>query len=230
MCGLVGFIDTRGERKPDHELLRRMTDLLIHRGPDSAGYFMEDHLALGFRRLSIIDLEGGNQPLFNEDGSIVLVCNGEIFNYLELRKMLVQKGHSFRTRTDVEVLLHLYEEHGIDFLNKINGQFAFVIYDRNERKLFLARDHFGINPLYYAIVNGVFIFASEIKAILEHPQVEREVDLTGLDQTLSFPGLISPRTMFKGIQSLKSGHYIVVQNEQVSVREYWDLDYPPVGA
>ena len=230
MCGLVGFIDTRGERKPDHELLRRMTDLLVHRGPDSAGYFIEDHLALGFRRLSIIDLEGGNQPLFNEDGSIVLLCNGEIFNYLELRKMLVQKGHSFRTRSDVEVLLHLYEEHGIDFLNKINGQFAFVIYDRNERKLFLARDHFGINPLYYAIVNGVFIFASEIKAILEHPQVEREVDLTGLDQTLSFPGLISPRTMFKGIQSLKSGHYIVVQNGQVSVKEYWDLDYPPVGA
>ena len=155
MCGLVGFIDTRGERKPDHELLRRMTGLLVHRGPDSDGYFIEDHLALGFRRLSIIDLEGGNQPLFNEDGSIVLLCNGEIFNYLELRKMLVQKGHSFRTRSDVEVLLHLYEEHGIDFLNKINGQFAFVIYDRNERKLFLARDHFGINPLYYAIVNGV---------------------------------------------------------------------------
>ena len=230
MCGLIGFIDTCGEREPDQELLVRMTDMLVHRGPDSSGYFIEDHLALGFRRLSIIDLEGGNQPLFNEDGSMVLLCNGEIFNYLELRKMLVQKGHTFRTRSDVEVLLHLYEEHGIDFLNKINGQFAFVIYDRNERKLFLARDHFGINPLYYTTVNGIFIFASEIKAILEHPQVEREVDLTGLDQTLSFPGLISPRTMFKGIQSLKSGHYIVVQNGQVSVKEYWDLDYPPVGA
>jgi len=128
------------------------------------------------------------------------------------------------------VLLHLYEEHGIDFLNKINGQFAFVIYDRKQRRLFLARDHFGINPLYYTIVNGLFIFASEIKAILEHPQVPREVDLTGLDQTLSFPGLVSPRTMFKGVQSLKSGHYMVVENGKVSVTEYWDLDYPPLGA
>jgi asparagine synthase (glutamine-hydrolysing) len=220
----------RSERTPDQELLVRMTDKLVHRGPDSAGYFIEDHLALGFRRLSIIDLEGGNQPIYNEDGSVVLMCNGEIFNYLELKKVLIQKGHSFRTNSDVEVLLHLYEEHGLDFLNKINGQFAFVIYDRKHRRLLLARDHFGINPLYYSIINGLFIFASEIKAILEHPQAPREVDLTGLDQTLSFPGLVSPRTMFKGIQSLKSGHYIVVENEEVSVREYWDLDYPPLGA
>src|SRR5215216_116437 len=230
MCGLAGFIDMRGERKSDRQLLARMTDKLVHRGPDSAGYFSDHHVGLGFRRLSIIDLESGDQPLYNEDGSIVLMCNGEIFNYPELKKVLVQKGHSFRTKSDVEVLLHLYEEHGIDFLDKINGQFAFVIYDRNNRRLFLARDHFGINPLYYTIVNGLFIFASEIKAILEHPQVPREVDLTGLDQTLSFPGLVSPRTMFKGIQSLKSGHYIVVENGEVSVREYWDLDYPPLGA
>lgn len=229
MCGLTGFIDTRGERKPDRELLAQMTDTLVHRGPDSAGYFIEDNVALGFRRLSIIDLEGGDQPLFNEDGSIVLLCNGEIFNYPELKKLLIQKGHSFKTRCDVEVLLHLYEEYGLDFLNKLNGQFAFVIYDRNKRRLFLARDQFGINPLYYTNVNGLFIFASEIKAILQHPQVKREVDLTGLDQTLSFPGLVSPRTMFKGIQSLQSGHYIIVENEQVSVREYWDLNYPPLG-
>jgi len=230
MCGLVGFTDMRCERKPDRELLGRMTDKLVHRGPDSAGYFVDHCVALGFRRLSIIDLESGDQPIYNEDDSVVLLCNGEIFNYLELKKVLIQKGHSFRTNSDVEVLLHLYEEHGIDFLNKINGQFAFVIYDRKRRRLFLARDHFGINPLYYTIVNGLFIFASEIKAILEHPQVPREVDLTGLDQTLSFPGLVSPRTMFKGIQSLKSGHYMVVENGKVSVTEYWDLDYPPLGA
>src|SRR5689334_14855096 len=229
MCGLAGFIDMRGERKPDRELLVRMTDKLVHRGPDSAGYFVDHCVALGFRRLSIIDLESGDQPIHNEDGTVVLLCNGEIFNHVELRKTLVQKGHQFRTHSDVEVLLHLYEEHGVDFLDKINGQFAFVIYDRKNRRLFLARDHFGINPLYYTIVNGLFIFASEIKAILEHPQVAREVDLTGLDQTLSFPGLVSPRTMFKGIQSLPSGHYILVENGQVSVREYWDLDYPPLG-
>ena len=230
MCGLVGFTDTRYEHKPDRQLLVRMTDKLVHRGPDSAGYFVDHSVALGFRRLSIIDLESGDQPIYNEDGSVVLMCNGEIFNYLELKKALIQKGHSFRTKSDVEVLLHLYEEHGIDFLNKINGQFAFVIYDRKNRRLFLARDQFGINPLYYTIVNGLFIFASEIKAILEHPQVPREVDLTGLDQTLSFPGLVSPRTMFKGIESLKSGHYIVVENGEIAVREYWDLDYPPLSA
>lgn len=230
MCGLVGFLDTRYERKPDRELLVRMTDKLVHRGPDSAGYFVDHFVALGFRRLSIIDLESGNQPIYNEDGSVVLMCNGEIFNYLELKKVLIQKGHSFRTKSDVEVLLHLYEEDGIDFLNKINGQFAFVIYDRKNRRAFLARDHFGINPLYYTVVNGLFIFASEIKAILEHPQVSHEVDLTGLDQTLSFPGLVSPRTMFKGIQSLKSGHYIIIENEKIALREYWDLDYPPLSA
>jgi asparagine synthase (glutamine-hydrolysing) len=230
MCGLVGFIDTRGESKPDRELLVRMTDKLVHRGPDSAGYFIDHSVALGFRRLSIIDLESGDQPIYNEDGSVVLMCNGEIFNYLELKKVLLQKGHSFRTKSDVEVLLHLYEEHGIDFLNNINGQFAFVIYDRKNRRGFLARDHFGINPLYYTIVNGWFIFASEIKAILAHPQVRREVDLTGLDQTLSFPGLVSPRTMFKGIQSLKSGNYIIVENGEIAIREYWDLDYPPLSA
>ena len=220
----------RGEHKPDRELLVRMTDKLVHRGPDSAGYFVDHSVALGFRRLSIIDLESGDQPIYNEDGTVVLLCNGEIFNYVELKKGLIGKGHRFRTRSDVEVLLHLYEEHGVDFLDKINGQFAFVIYDRKNRRLFLARDHFGINPLYYTMVNGSFIFASEIKAILEHPQAPREVDLTGLDQILSFPGLVSPRTMFKGIHSLKSGHYILVENGAVSVREYWDLDYPPLGA
>jgi len=230
MCGLVGFVDTRDERKPDKELLTRMTDKLVHRGPDSAGYFVDHSVALGFRRLSIIDLESGDQPIYNEDGSLVLMCNGEIFNYLELRKVLIKKGHSFRTKSDVEVLLHLYEEHGVDFLDKINGQFAFVIYDLKNRRLLLARDHFGINPLYYTTANGLFIFSSEIKAILEHPQAPREVDLTGLDQTLSFPGLVSPRTMFKGIQSLKSGNYIIVENGNIAVREYWDLDYPPLSA
>src|SRR6185436_15257491 len=154
---------------------------------------------------------------------------GEIFNYLELKKVLIQKGHQFRTRSDVEVLLHLYEEHGMDFLDKINGQFAFVIYDRKNRRLFLARDHFGINPLYYTIVAGVLIFASEIKAILKHPLVQRSVDLTGLDQIISFPGLVSPRTICKDIESLKSGHYMTVKNGQVTVAEYWDLDYPKVG-
>ena len=229
MCGFVGYVNLRHERPAERELLGRMSRKLIHRGPDSDGFFADGSVGLGFRRLSIIDLAGGSQPIFSEDNSVVLMCNGEIYNYRELRRELKQKGHVFRTNTDVEALLHLYEEEGTGFLNKVNGQFAFVIYDRKDRSLFLARDHFGVNPLYYTISDGTLIFASEIKSILEHPLVTREVDLTGLDQILSFPGVVSPRTMFKGIESLKSGHYISVKNGNVSVREYWDLDYPKTG-
>jgi asparagine synthase (glutamine-hydrolysing) len=229
MCGFTGFADTRRERQANQAVLSRMTSSLVHRGPDSDGYLLEETIGLGFRRLSIIDLEGGDQPLYNEDKTVALLCNGEIYNYRELRKELTQKGHSFRSDCDVEVLLHLYEEEGTGFLNRLNGQFAFVIYDRKKQLLFLARDHFGINPLFYTLADGVFIFGSEIKAILEHPLVEREVDLTGLDQILSFPGLVSPRTMFKNIKSLKSGHYLTVADGNLKVSEYWDLDYPLKG-
>jgi asparagine synthase (glutamine-hydrolysing) len=226
MCGLVGSIDLHNERRVEKEVLVKMADAITHRGPDASGYFTEENVGFGFRRLCIIDLEGGHQPMSNEDGSVVLVCNGEIYNYRELRAQLKQKGHIFKTDCDVEVLLHLYEEYGTGFLNRLNGQFAFAIYDRKARKLFLARDHFGINPLYFTIADGVFIFASEIKAILEHPLVRREVDLTGLDQVFTFPGLVSPRTVFKYIQSAKSGHYMTVKGSQVNTVEYWDLDYP----
>src|SRR5215213_3361825 len=227
MCGFAGYLDMRKERQIDRGLLEKMTDKLVHRGPDSAGYFIADNVGLGFRRLSIIDLEGGDQPLFNEDESVVVVCNGEIYNYRELRSTLIKKGHTFRTGSDIEVLAHLYEEDGVDFINKLNGQFAFALLDRKQRKLLLARDHFGINPLYYTIVDDVLIFASEIKAILVHPMVKREVDLTGLDQIFSFPGIVSPRTMFKNISSLKSGGFLLA-NSHANVGEYWDLDYPRI--
>ena len=229
MCGIAGYVDLRNEGRVDKAILVRMTDRLIHRGPDSAGYFADENVGLGIRRLSIIDLTNGDQPIFNEDSSIALVCNGEIFNYRELRESLIKNGHVFRTQTDVEALVHLYEQKGGELVNDLNGQFAFAIYDRKERKLFLARDQFGINPLFFAMVDGFFIFASEIKAILEHPSVSREVDLTGLDQVIVFPGLVSPRTMFKGVESLNSGHRITVKNGDVSVTEYWDLDYPMEG-
>lgn len=206
-----------------------MTDSLVHRGPDDSGYFIGQDIGLGFRRLSIIDLEGGQQPLYTEDRSIVSVCNGEIFNHRELRERLVKRGHAFSTHTDVEVMGHLYEEEGEDFLNSLNGQFAFALYDGKKRELLLARDQFGINPLYYIVTDGVLVFASEIKAILAHPLVRREVDLTGLDQILSFPGLVSPRTMFKGIWSLKGGQYLKVKGGEVSLHQYWDLDYPKEG-
>ena len=228
MCGIAGFISIDDKRPADRNIVMRMADTLTHRGPDSAGYFVDGHAALGFRRLSIIDLETGTQPIYNEDGSIVVICNGEIFNYRELRRTLERQGHSFRTKSDVEVLVHLYEEKGVDFLNDLNGQFAFAIYDRKNQTMFLARDQLGINPLYYTIVKGALVFASEIKAILAHPLVPREVDLTGLDQILSFPGLVSPRTMFKGVQSLKTGHYVVVDTKGVRVKEYWDLNYPEI--
>src|SRR5690349_9977023 len=177
MSGIAGFIDLKEPRPVDERVLARMTNTLVHRGPDADGYFTEPGIGLGFRRLAIIDPAGGDQPLFNEDGSIVSICNGEIFNYRELRDGLMKRNHTFKTNCDVEVLPHLYEESGAEFLNRLNGQFAFAIYDRRRRELLLARDHFGINPLFYTVVDGVLIFASEIKAILKHPLVRPEVNL-----------------------------------------------------
>ncbi|HKR11860.1 MAG TPA: asparagine synthase (glutamine-hydrolyzing) [Pyrinomonadaceae bacterium] len=229
MCGIVGYVDLRGEGRVEEGIVRRMAEALIHRGPDSHGYYVDENAALGTRRLKIIDLETGDQPVFNEDRSLVLSCNGEIFNFRELRSGLEKKGHTFRSRTDVEVLVHLYEDEGVDFLNKLNAQFAFAIYDRDKRTLFLARDQFGICPLFHTTVDGFLIFASEIKAILAHPLVRREVNLTGLDQVLSLPGAISPQTVFRNIHSLPSGHYLTVANGDVAIREYWDLDYPLAG-
>jgi asparagine synthase (glutamine-hydrolysing) len=228
VCGICGYFDISKKRSADKNVLVTMTNTITYRGPDSAGYFIKENVGLGFRRLSLIDLEGGHQPLYNEEESIVLVCNGEIFNYLELKEILVKKGHRFRTNTDVEVLIHLYEEYGVEFLNKLNGQFAFVLYDSQMQKLILARDPMGICPLFYTIVDNVLVFGSEIKAILAHPLVTREVDLTGLDQILTFPGLVSPRTMFKNIKSLNSGHYILVRDNNLQIKEYWDLDYPTI--
>lgn len=229
MCGIVGYVDLKRAGRVEERILDQMANALIHRGPDSRGYFVEPNAGIGTRRLRIIDLETGDQPLFNEDRSLALSCNGEIFNYRELRSELEKKGHSFRTKTDVEVLVHLYEDHGVGFLNKLNAQFAFAIYDRKDGALFLARDQFGICPLFYTVADGFFIFASEIKAILQHASVPRAVNLTGLDQVLSLPGAISPQTLFRDIHSLPSGHYLVVRNNDVSVREYWDLDYPQLS-
>jgi len=229
MCGFAGYVDLTHERQAEKEILARMASTIVHRGPDSDGYQVEGSLGLAFRRLSIIDLTGGAQPIHNEDRSVVMVCNGEIFNYRELRSLLEHKGHIFRTKTDVEVLVHLYEEEGPKMLSKLNGQFAFALYDLRRKELFLARDHFGILPLYYTVVDNVLIFASEIKAILRHPLASRSIDLTGLDQILSFPGLVSPRTIFKEIRSLKSGHYMLAGIGGLKIVEYWELDYPRIG-
>lgn len=226
MCGITGALDLRGGDRVDPGVVAEMTASLVHRGPDSSGLFLEPGIGLGVRRLKIIDLATGDQPIRNEDGSLVLVCNGEIFNYKELRRGLVERGHTFRTNSDVEVLLHLYEEHGEDLVLHLNGQFSCALWDLRRRRLFLARDHFGVTPLYYTVTDGLFLFGSEVKAILAHPAVERRVDLIGLDQVLSLPGLVSPRTAFHGISSLPAGHSLVVADGTPRVRRYWDLDYP----
>jgi asparagine synthase (glutamine-hydrolysing) len=229
MCGIAGALDLRGRPLADPGVVSAMIRSLVHRGPDSSGLYLRPDVGLGVRRLKIIDLVSGDQPILNEDESVVLVCNGEIFNYKELRRSLIQRGHSFRTQTDVEVLVHLYEEHGEDLVRHLNGQFAFALWDVRRRRLFLARDHFGVVPLYYTVANGVFLFGSEIKAILAHPEVERRVDLTGLDQVLSLPGLVSPRTLFRDIASLPGGHALRVAGGELKLYKYWDLDSPEAG-
>ncbi|MFH0728008.1 MAG: asparagine synthase (glutamine-hydrolyzing) [Pseudomonadota bacterium] len=233
MCGIAGIVDLKGRPGVQKEVLQAMADTLIHRGPDDSGFHVEETWGLAFRRLSIIDLTTGNQPHYNEDRTLVSVCNGEIYNYRELKEALVAKGHRFRTNCDVEILVHLHEEYGAagisTGLNRLNGQFSLAIYDIKDQSLLLARDPVGITPLFFTEVDGSFIFASEIKAILKHPSVRRAVDPAGLDQVFTFPGIVSPTTMFSGIQSLKPGHYILVRNGKVEIREYWDLVYPGEG-
>jgi asparagine synthase (glutamine-hydrolysing) len=228
MCGICGYIKLNGpvgyEDKP---IIDMMNKKLVHRGPDAQDSILFDNVAFGFSRLSIIGLGNGMQPIYNESRSLVLMCNGEIFNYIELKKELLSRGHAFATESDVEVIVHLYEEYGFEFLNKLNGQFSFVLYDMEKRQLFCARDQLGINPFFYTKVNGLFVFGSEIKAILEHPLVPKEVDLVGLDQVFTFAGLISPKTMFKHISSLENGHYLIVDaSGRIEKAEYWDLIYP----
>ncbi|WP_343672293.1 asparagine synthase (glutamine-hydrolyzing) [Chitinophaga sp.] len=225
MCGIVGIFDKTRQRLVNRQYLEKMTSCLLHRGPDDEGYVIHNSTGLGFRRLSIIDLSGGRQPMYNEDGTLALVCNGEIYNYKELRREMIQKGHRFASDCDVEVILHLYEEEGTGFIKRLNGQFAFAIFDMKKDCLITARDQVGIAPLFYTTVNDYFLFSSEIKALLQYPGIRKEVNLTCLDQILSFPGYVSPATMFKDIHSLKPGHYLYVDRHGMSCHEYWDIKF-----
>lgn len=229
MCGIAGIFDLKGDASIDQELLEKMTEPLYHRGPDDAGYHVSDGVGLGFRRLSIIDLEGGNQPFYSHGRDVVSVCNGELYNFRDFRIALANKGVRFVSSCDVEILPHLYEHYGTDFIHDLNGQFAFAIFDKRERSLILARDHAGIAPLFYTRVGDQVIFASEIKAILQHPAVQRRVNLRGLDQILCFPGMVSPTTMFDGIKALKPGHYLKVNAHEMHEVCYWDITYPREG-
>ncbi|MEO1049771.1 MAG: asparagine synthase (glutamine-hydrolyzing) [Bacteroidota bacterium] len=229
MCGITGVYNLEHKQPVQEELLGRMAEAIHHRGPDETAIHVGTNFGIGFKRLSIIDVKHGHQPYFYDDGNLVMVCNGEIYNYKELRNELMQKGHVFKTNCDVEVILPLYKEYGTAFIKSLNGQFAFAIFDKKDQKVILARDHFGICPLFYTQTDGRFIFGSEVKSILEHPLVKRKVNLTGLDQVLSFPGLVSPETMFEGICSLKPGHFIKIDAGEISIQEYWDLDYPEIS-
>lgn len=231
MCGIVGIFDKKLKYPFNQKLLTEMAETLVHRGPDDDGYYIDKNngVGFGFRRLSIIDLNGGQQPIFNEDKTKILVCNGEIYNYRELKLDLEKRGHKFRSCCDIEVIVHLYEEYGMEFLNMLNGQYAFAIYDTNKNTIILARDHVGIAPLFYTYQNDILVFGSEIKAILKYPLIKKKVNLTGLDQIFSFPGMVSPTTMFEKINSLKPGHYLSVSNKGLKIKEYWDLNYPING-
>lgn len=235
MCGICGVANPRSKRRPDEATLERMCRSIAHRGPDDEGIFIAEGIGLGSRRLAIIDLEGGHQPIPNEDGSIRVVFNGEIYNYRELRALLEKLGHRFATRSDTETLVHAYEEFGDECARYLNGIFAFAIWDENRRRLLLGRDRFGIKPLYYTLVNEGLVFASELKALLEHPEVERRIDIVALSEYLSFEYVPTPRTILKDIHRLEPGHVLRFDATGPSKSRYWDLSLakserrPPVN-
>lgn len=224
MCGIAGIVNPPGV-SADPALLRLMIEKIRHRGPDDCGVYLEQRVGLAHTRLSIIDPASGQQPMHNEDRSLWIVFNGEIFNYVELREKLARKGHRFATQSDTEVILHLYEDKGEDCVHDFNGQWAFAIWDATEQKLFLSRDRMGVRPLFYSTVDGAFLFASEVKSIFAHPRVPRKIDLVGLDQIFTFWVNLPPRTVFDGISELPPGHSLTIQNGAVKLRPYWRLDY-----
>lgn len=226
MCGICGIVNLSNKKMPEGAIIDKMLAAIRHRGPDGSDKMVCESAALGFNRLSFLDLKGGMQPLQNEDKSVTMICNGEIFNYKELRADLQSKGHYFKTETDVEVILHLYEEEGFDFPKKLNGQFAIALLDTKKGITVLVRDQIGICPLFYTEHDGRLLFASEIKAILEYPQVPRKLNLEAVDQLMNFPGIVSPITFFKGINALRAGHMLVISGEEIKDLEYWDLVYP----
>jgi len=224
MCGIAGGANLTQDRPVDGPLLTAMLSTLRHRGPDDEGQFIETHVALGARRLSIIDVQGGHQPIGNEDGSVWVALNGEIFNFPELRAQLTDRGHHFATQSDTEVIVHGYEEWGASVVERLNGQFAFALWDKRNERLLLARDRVGIKPLYYSEHSGTLAFGSELKALLCCPWIPRSLDLDALDQYLTYEHIPVPRTIFEDIKKLAPGHTITFDRQGVQLRQYWDFD------
>lgn len=223
MCGFVGFTNTKDN---SNRIIEDMMDKIRHRGPDSGGKYTDEDIALGFRRLSIIDItESGDQPIYNEDRSKVLLFNGEIYNFQSIREELVAKGHIFTTKTDSEILLHGYEEYGEKLLDKLRGMFAFVIWDTKTKELFGARDFFGIKPLYYAVMGDTFMFGSEIKAFLAHPDFKKELNETALENYLTFQYSPTNETFFKNVYKLPAAHCFKYKNGKLDVKRYWDISF-----
>ncbi len=218
MCGICGFVNI-----DDFSLLKKMCDLIISRGPDSYGYYFDKNIGLGNRRLKIIDLNTGDQPIYNEDKSIIIVYNGEIYNYMSLKEELEKKGHKFYTTTDTEVIVHLYEEYKEKSLTYLIGMFAFAIWDKNERKLFIARDSLGIKPLYYYFKNDKLIFASELKSILACNFVLKDIDFKALDLYFTYLYIPDPLTIFKNVKKLEPGSYIIFKDDKLEIKKYFDL-------
>jgi asparagine synthase (glutamine-hydrolysing) len=227
MCGICGFVNLDRQQPVDPAVLEAMRDVLRHRGPNDAGIYVDGPVGLGHRRLSIIDLAGGHQPMSNEDGSIWIVYNGEVYNYIELRNTYLEGRHQFASNCDTEVMIHLYEEFGTDCIKHFNGMFAFALWDARARRLLLARDRVGVKPLYYTVQDDCFVFASEIKSLLQHPAVAARVDRDALDEFMTYGYVQTPRTAFKGILRLPEGHFLTLDDGGMAITRYWDLQFTP---
>src|SRR5271169_4334996 len=225
MCGICGKLMFGSEARVSPALVKAMADTIRHRGPDDEGYYVSGPIGLGFRRLSIIDLQRGHQPVSNEDGALQIIFNGEIYNFRELRAFLLSKGHVFKTQSDTEVIVHLYEELGPKCLDKLRGMFALAIWNENTKSLFLARDRVGIKPLYYCLTDTSLVFGSEIKAILADPSIAREIAPDMIDRFLTFLYAPGEETLLKGIRKLAPGHYLLVRDGKVTIEQYWDLRF-----
>jgi asparagine synthase (glutamine-hydrolysing) len=227
MCGIAGYINRDDHQPAERDVVKRMCDAIIHRGPDDSGYHTDGPLGMGMRRLAIIDLSGGHQPIANEDESVWIVFNGEIYNHEELRGNLRSRGHQFRTQSDTEVIVHLWEEYGTKCVDHLNGMFAFAIWDSNQRELFIARDRLGIKPLFYAMDNHRLVFGSEIKALFANGEVSREPDWTGIDAYFSYGYIPAPLTGYAAISKLPAAHYLHYRDGDISINRYWDLAFTP---